>query len=143
MPWWGWVVFGAFLLGSELLFVDAAFYLVFIGASAIFVGLLGLAGVTLDLWAQWLLFSVLAVVTMVFFRKSLYEKLRGGTSDYKERLVGDIIHLEETIGPGESCRLTYQGTTWTVVNRGTKIMEKGSDVAIDHVDGTTIIVLEE
>jgi len=30
MPWWGWIIFGALLLGSELMFIDAAFYLVFI-----------------------------------------------------------------------------------------------------------------
>ena len=34
MPWWGWIIFGALLLGSELLIVDAGFYLVFIGIAA-------------------------------------------------------------------------------------------------------------
>ena len=34
MPWWGWMIIGALMLGSELLGVDAAFYLVFIGVAA-------------------------------------------------------------------------------------------------------------
>ena len=34
MQWWAWLAVGAILLGSELAFVDAQFYLVFIGASA-------------------------------------------------------------------------------------------------------------
>jgi len=39
MTWWGWVIAGAILLGAELSFVSAQFYLVFIGSAAILVGL--------------------------------------------------------------------------------------------------------
>ena len=35
MEWWAWIAAGAILLGSELAFVDAQFYLVFVGASAL------------------------------------------------------------------------------------------------------------
>ena len=31
MPWWAWIVVGAFLLASELALIDAQFYLVFFG----------------------------------------------------------------------------------------------------------------
>lgn len=31
MPWWGWLIAGAALLASELLLIDAQFYLVFLG----------------------------------------------------------------------------------------------------------------
>ena len=44
MQWWAWIAVGAILLGSELAFVDAQFYLVFIGAAALVVGFLDLAG---------------------------------------------------------------------------------------------------
>ena len=47
MYWWAWIAVGAILLGSELAFVDAQFYLVFVGASAFVVGMLQLAGVGL------------------------------------------------------------------------------------------------
>jgi len=62
MPWWAWIVLGIGLLAVELFFVDAQFYLVFIGLSAAAVGLLGLAGVHLPEWSQWLAFAVLALV---------------------------------------------------------------------------------
>ena len=39
MTWWGWIIAGAILLGAELTFVNAQFYLVFIGSAAILVGL--------------------------------------------------------------------------------------------------------
>ena len=73
MPWWGWLVLGIGLLGVELFVVDAQFYLVFIGVAAALVGLLGLAGSTMPQWAQWLLFAALSIVTMVAFRKRVYE----------------------------------------------------------------------
>ncbi len=69
MPWWAWLVLGIGLLGVEMLVIDAQFYLVFIGLSAAVVGLLGLAGVDLPDWMQWLLFSALAIVAMIAFRK--------------------------------------------------------------------------
>ena len=43
MQWWAWIAVGAILLGSELTFVNAQFYLVFVGASALVVGILALA----------------------------------------------------------------------------------------------------
>jgi len=32
MHWWAWIAVGAILLGSELAFIDAQFYMVFVGA---------------------------------------------------------------------------------------------------------------
>ena len=42
MTWWVWMIAGVVLLGTELLLIDAQFYLVFLGLSAMLVGLLGL-----------------------------------------------------------------------------------------------------
>ena len=70
MPWWGWIIFGALLLGSELMFIDAAFYLVFIGLAATITGLAGLLGLGLEYWAQWILFAGLSLVAMVLFRNN-------------------------------------------------------------------------
>ena len=141
MPWWGWIIFGAFLLGSELLVVDAAFYLVFIGVAAIITGLLGLAGLNLALWLQWLIFAVLSIVTMVFFRKRLYQLLRGSVADYASGPVGESLRLAETLEPGASCRMDYRGTTWTVLNNGSDIIDKGASVRIQNVDGLVLKVV--
>jgi hypothetical protein len=53
MSWWGWIIAGAILLGSELAFVNAQFYLVFIGSAAIVVGLVTAVTPALASWAQW------------------------------------------------------------------------------------------
>ena len=48
MTWWSWMVLGALLLGAELFAIDAQFYLVFLGVSAILVGLASLLGIRVD-----------------------------------------------------------------------------------------------
>ena len=72
MPWWAWLVVGIGLLSVEMFVIDAQFYLVFLGASATLVGLLGLVGIATPEWAQWLVSSLLSIVTMVTFRRRLY-----------------------------------------------------------------------
>ena len=138
MPWWGWMIFGAILLGSELLIVDAGFYLVFIGIAGAIVGLVELAGAGLEPWVQWVLFSVISLVLMVLFRKKLYDKLRGSAVGYQIGPAGEIVTVEQTLQPGESGRLAYRGTEWTAVNASEQVMEQGQHVQISSVDSLTL-----
>ena len=138
MPWWGWMIFGAILLGSELLIVDAGFYLVFIGIAGAIVGLVELAGASLEPWVQWVLFSVISIVLMVLFRKKLYDKLRGSAVGYQVGPAGEIVTVEQTLQPGESGRLAYRGTEWTAVNASEQVMEQGQHVQISSVDSLTL-----
>ncbi|MBT8435553.1 MAG: NfeD family protein [Gammaproteobacteria bacterium] len=138
MPWWGWIIVGAILLGSELLIVDAGFYLVFIGIAAVITGLVELAGLGLEPWVQWILFSVVAVILMVFFRKKLYAKLRGSGIGYETGPKGEIVTVEQVLQPGETGRLAYRGTEWTVVNTSDQAFEQGQHVQISSVDGLTL-----
>src|SRR5258708_33901093 len=84
MEWWAWIAVGAVLLGSELGFVDAQFYLVFVGASALVVGILDLAGLLPAVWMQWLLFGVLAGFFMVTFRRRSYARMRRNLPEMKQ-----------------------------------------------------------
>jgi len=139
MPWWGWIIFGALLLGSELMFIDAAFYLVFIGLAAIITGLVGLLGMCLDYWVQWILFASLSLVAMVLFREQLYKKLRGANSaGYQTGPAGETIKLDQNLAPGDSARISYRGTTWTILNMGAEVMDNGENVRIHSVDGLTL-----
>ncbi len=140
MPWWGWMIFGAFLLGSELLGVDAGFYLVFIGLAAMLTGLLEVVGIGLEPWVQWLSFAVFGLVLMVFFRKKLYQKLRGSGVGYEVGPAGEYIEIAETLEPGASARISFRGTDWTVVNDGDSVVEKGNRIRINRVEGLTLII---
>jgi membrane protein implicated in regulation of membrane protease activity len=144
MPWWAWLVLGIGLLGAEMFVIDAQFYLVFIGLSAAVVGLLGLAGAGLPQWAQWLVFSALALVAMVTFRKRLYETVRNRSGHVEERLtVGDRVVIPSRLEPGQSGRVDYRGTTWTARNTGAEAIEAGREAVIAEVDGLTLHVKPE
>lgn len=135
MPWWGWMIIGALLLGSELLGVDAAFYLVFIGLAAMITGLIELSGAGLEPWMQWILFSVISIVLMVIFRKKLYAMLRGGGVGYETGPAGEIVTVTQALEPGQSGRMSYRGTDWTIVNDGDSAFAAGQKVRISRVDG--------
>jgi membrane protein implicated in regulation of membrane protease activity len=139
MPWWGWLVLGIGLLGVEMFVIDAQFYLVFLGVSATVVGLLGLAGIDLPVWLQWLVFAALAVVTMVAFRRRLYEMIRGNAGVVQERVtVGEAVVVPQRLEPGQTCRVDHQGTTWTARNVGRLPLEAGTEAAITRIDGLTL-----
>lgn len=141
MPWWGWMVIGCFLLGAELLGVDAAFYLVFIGFAAILTGLLELGGLGLPEWAQWLVFSVLTIASMVFFRARVYKKLRGGVEGYDAGLSGELVDVSEPISPGHRSRVELRGSVWTAVNVGQERIEAGQVGRVVESDGTVLKVV--
>jgi len=138
MPWCGWIIFGALLLGSELLIVDAGFYLVFIGIAAALTGLIELAGIGLEPWLQWVVFSIVSLVMMVLFRKKLYDKLRGSGVGYETGPSGEIVTVEQTLQPGETGRLAYRGSEWTVVNNSDQVFKQGQHVQISAVEGLTL-----
>ena len=138
MPWWGWMIVGALLLGSELLIVDAGFYLVFIGIAAAITGLVELAGAGLEPWVQWILFSVISLALMVLFRKKLYDKLRGSGIGYETGPVGEIVTLEQVLEPGDKGRLAFRGTEWTVVNDSDESFKAGQHVQIRSVEGLSL-----
>src|SRR3979490_3408042 len=122
MQWWAWIAVGAILLGSELAFVDAQFYLVFVGASAFVVGMLQLAGVGLPAWLQWLIFAVLAATAVFTFRKRLYESKPRGLPAMKGGPAGEIVTMPMALPPGETCRLEYRGGSWSAVNAGKEMI---------------------
>jgi inner membrane protein len=140
MPWWGWLVLGIGLLSVEMFVIDAQFYLVFLGVAATVVGLLGLAGVAMPDWLQWLVFAGLALVAMLGFRKRLYARLRGGPGGaVQDRItVGDTVIVPVRLEPGQTCRVDYRGTTWTARNVGQRPIEAGSEAPISRVDDLTL-----
>jgi membrane protein implicated in regulation of membrane protease activity len=140
MHWWAWIAVGAILLGSELAFVDAQFYLVFVGASAFVVGMLQLAGVGLAAWLQWLIFAVLAATSMFTFRRRVYERMRRRLPAMKSGPAGEIVTVPSALSPGETCRLEYRGASWSAVNAGKVPIAAGSRARIERVEGLTLVV---
>jgi inner membrane protein len=141
MQWWGWLVLGAVLLGAEMFALDAQFYLVFLGISAALVGLFGLAGINMPEWAEWLAFASFAVISMVAFRKQLYQLVRNRTGVVEAPLnLGDRVTVPTRMEQGQSCRVEYRGSSWTARNAGQNAIEAGHEAVIVQVEGLTLHV---
>ena len=140
MQWWAWIAVGAILLGSELSVVNAQFYLVFVGAAALIVGFLALAGLSMAVWLQWLLFTVLAALSMVFFRRRIYERLRRSLPTMAHGPSGGIVTVPAALLPGATCRLEFNGSSWSAVNSGRSVIQAGTRARIERVEGLTLIV---
>jgi membrane protein implicated in regulation of membrane protease activity len=139
MAWWGWCIVGVLLLGAELGAVDAQFYLVFAGAAAIVVGLIGLLGIELPHWGQWLLFAVLSLVAMFTIRKQIYQMLSRASG----KVSGDVdqrVLLRQDLSPGETCRVEYRGSGWNAINVDDRIIPAGAHARIAAVEGLTLHV---
>jgi len=140
MTWWGWVIAGVILLGAELSFVNAQFYLVFIGIAAILVGVATLL-LPLAEWLQWGLFALLSIGSMVTFRSRIYRRFRGATpAVHAGPPQGGLITLPVALGAGDSCQAEYGGSYWTVRNDSDTPLPSGSRVRVVRVQQLTLLV---
>jgi membrane protein implicated in regulation of membrane protease activity len=140
LTWWGWVIGGAILFGAELAFVDARFYLVFVGSAAVATGLVTAAAPALPSWAQWALFAVLSIASMVGFRARIYARLRGHPPAVRSGPADEVLTLPAPLAPGESCQAEHAGTFWTVRNDSDVAMPSGARARIVRVHGLTLLV---
>jgi membrane protein implicated in regulation of membrane protease activity len=128
------------LLGAEMTFVDAQFYLVFVGSAAIVVGLATEAMPSLTPSMQWAGFAVLAIVSMLTFRDRIYRRLRGRTPEVNTGPTGTVLILPTALTPGESCQVEHGGTYWTARNEGDAQIPAGSRVRVAQVHGLILFV---
>ena len=143
MTWWGWIIAGAILLGAELAFVNAQFYLVFVGSAAIIVGLATALAAGLAPWAQWALFGLLAIVSMVTFRSRVYHRFQRELPPVKTGPAGGVITLRVPLAAGESCQAEYGGSFWTVQNDSDAPIPSGCRARITAVHDLTLLVRPE
>lgn len=143
MPWWGWIALGAMLFVAEIGFVDMEFYLVFLAASALLVGLVSLAGVELPMWGQWLAFGGLALVSLGFFRKRLYAKIRAGVADLPDNVEGEVGVARARLEPGATGQVELRGTPWTAYNAGDVALDAGDRVTVERIEGLVLRVRKE
>jgi inner membrane protein len=143
MQWWAWITVGAVLLGSELTFVNAQFYLVFIGSAALIVGFLDPLGVHLADWLQWSVFALLAAVSLLAFRRRVYERVRPKLPEVKCGPQGESVTLPTALPPGESCRLEFRGSSWSAINGGQSMIAAGGRARIQRVEGLTLVLTAE
>lgn len=115
MLWWVWILFGLVLLAAEVL-TPGGFFVLFFGLAALIVGALVALGVAGPGWAQWLMFSVLSVASLLGFRRRLVNRFSEATGGgHKlDSLVGEVAVLTDDLAPGGVGKAELRGTSWTV-----------------------------
>jgi hypothetical protein len=139
MVWWYWMVLGLALLGAEMT-TPGGFYILFFGLSA-------LAGLEMveAAWLQWLLFSVIAVGSLLVFRGPLLSRLRDNERGRGEidSMVGEVAVPLDTLAVGATGKAELRGTTWSAKNVGTTPFSKGQRGKVTKVEGLTLWIVAE
>jgi membrane protein implicated in regulation of membrane protease activity len=138
VPWWGWIVVGTLLLSSEL-FVPTDFFLVFLGVAALLVGGVGLAGLALPIWGQWLLFAALSLLLLGTVRSWLKKRLPVA-SRADDTLVGEIALIHERLEAGATGSAELRGSRWTARNAEASALEPGTRARVERVEGLVLHV---
>jgi membrane protein implicated in regulation of membrane protease activity len=144
MVWWYWMVFGLALLAAEMT-TPGGFYILFFGLSALLVGTMaGLGIVDLD-WLQWLLFSVIAIGSLLVFRGPLMARMSRGhqAQPNVDSMVGEVAIPLEPLASGATGKAELRGTTWTAKNVGPTDLRKDQRGKVKNVDGLTLWITGE
>lgn len=143
MLWWHWMAFGLVLAGFEVV-TPGGFFVIFFGIGALAVGVLALAGVGGPLWVQWLLFTVLSVVSLMLFRKPLLEWMRAREHQGPiDALVGEVAIPMADIAPGAVGRAEMRGTGWQARNVSAVPTIRGQRCRVSRIDGLMIDIEPE
>lgn len=144
MIWWYWMLLGLLLLGAEMM-TPGGFYMLFLGLSALSVGTLaGLELVQAD-WLQWLLFSGIAVASLLIGRRPLLAMTKPTASEMPDidSMAGEVAIPLEALAVGATGKAELRGTTWTAKNVGTRPLGKGQRGKVTHVEGLTLWITTE
>ena len=135
------MILGLVLLGCEMI-TPGTFYFMFLGISGLLTGLVALLAPDLPAWVPWLLFSVFAAVSVVFFRKPLMEKFKlSGKHGHKvDSLVGETALALEDIAPGAIGKVELRGASWTACNAGARAIPRSARPTVERVEGLTLYI---
>jgi membrane protein implicated in regulation of membrane protease activity len=143
MTWWFWIILGLILSAIELA-TPGGFVMLFFGAGALVVGLLALAGIADAAWLQWLLFPILALLSLRLFRRPVMHRLGiGNPRNDVDTLVGEIAVSAEAIAPGAHGRAELRGTTWSVRNVDSIPLAPGQRTRVVAVQGLMLDLRSE
>ena len=142
MLWSLWIVLGLVLIALELA-TPGGFYVIFFGAAALAVGALVLLKVVEPIWAQWLLFPVIALVLLRLFRQPLVGKLKVGQDHEVDTLIGEVAVPAGDIAPGQHGRAELRGSSWSARNVDTSTLAAGQRCRVVAVQGLMLDLRQE
>lgn len=141
--WWHWLVFGLLLVVAEMA-ASGGFYIIFFGIAALAVGLIGAAGVELPVWFQLLLFSGMAILSLILFRTRLLKWMQlDPQAPAIDTLVGEVGTVRVVLAPGHMGKIELRGASFSARNISTVTLQPGERCRVATVDGLTVNVAPE
>jgi membrane protein implicated in regulation of membrane protease activity len=142
MEWWIWVAGGLALVVAELV-TPSGFFIIFFGVGAFVVGVLAGLEVITSVWAQWVSFSVLSVLSLVVFRDRFQARLEIPPPPNVDSLIGVLAIVQERLLPGVVGRVEVRGALWSARNTSSVTLDAGQRARVAAVDGLTLTVVPE
>jgi membrane protein implicated in regulation of membrane protease activity len=143
MIWWYWILLGLALAAIELA-TPGGFFFIFFASAAVAVGLLEAADVVTADAIQWGLFSVISVVSLLFLRKPLRQRMGGADGgEGVDSLVGELAIAAEAIAPGQFGRAEMRGSSWTARNVDPQALSGGERCRVVAVRGLELDIRSE
>ena len=139
MIWWLWLFLGLILFGIEIM-TPGGFYIFFFGLAALVVGAAAGFHIVADEWAQWLLFSVLSITSLLLFRNPLRRltEVPPPNENVEDGVIGEMASMQEDLAPGEYGKAELRGTVWNAKNTGAVSLTKGQRGRVIQVEGLTL-----
>ena len=142
MEWWIWILLGLLLLLAELV-TPGGFYILFFGIGAVIVGILVVHDISGSTWVQFLLFSIVSLLSLWLFREKLLELTRAPSPDRVDTLVGETAVALEDISINGIGKTEMRGTPWNTRNLSDRPLVRGERCKVEKVEGLTIFVRAE
>ncbi|ULA62664.1 MAG: Putative activity regulator of membrane protease YbbK [Nitrospira sp.] len=144
MIWWHWLLLGLLLLGAEMM-TPGGFYILFFGLAALVVGAIAALDLVQEASAQWLLFSGIAIASLLVFRGPLLTRINASktTPPDVDSMLGEIAIPIDTLAAGAIGKVELRGTTWSARNAGATSLQKGQRSKVTGMDGLTLQISGE
>jgi membrane protein implicated in regulation of membrane protease activity len=143
MEWWHWLLLGLVLVALEMA-ASGGFYVIFFGLAALVIGGLHLLDIAGPVWFQFLMFSALAVVSLLVFRGPFLRWMGlDRPSVDVDSMIGDLAVPLEDIPAGAVGRAELRGTVWSARNQTPAILTRGQRCVVVRVERLTIVLEPE
>ena len=142
MEWWHWLVLGLILVALEMA-AAGGFYVIFFGIAALAIGGLHMLGAAGPSWFQFLLFSVIAVVSLLLFRRPLLRTLQPEGASDVDSLVGETAIPLSDIAPGAVGQAELRGSAWSARNLAAVPILRGERCRVVRVERLMIYLEPE
>jgi len=144
MIWWYWLLLGLLLLGAEMM-TPGGFYILFFGLAALVVGAIAGSGLVESDSAQWLLFTGIAIASLLVFRGPLLARMNASEIQHPDvdSMLGEIAIPLDALAAGAVGKVELRGTTWSAKNTGASPLNKGQRSKVTGMDGLTLLITGE